>query len=171
MTELSLEQTEAKQLPDLTDKEKDKLLAQFAKLDKDVLKDTLEAIGMMIRAFDGKPVEPDDVITRLINVKHIWERSRFPTFPIVQEQVYCRLLAKYHPELEAFTDYADIKAEALIPLKGENWYWYNEFLKSQAGSGNVEQTEFNFNTKAEGKHGRIFNRAPKQPQQQGVNQQ
>jgi len=128
----------------LDDKEKAQLLTQFSKFDKDTLKSTFEAISMMVRAFDGKAVEPDDVITRLINVKHTWERSRFPTYIIVARQVYLRLLAKYHPEATACAEWADLEAEALIPYKGDNWEYYVKMLQAQAGQRDEQQTTFNF---------------------------
>jgi hypothetical protein len=159
MTEVTLpeqtEETATKATPELSDAEKQKMLEQFSHLDANTLKSTLEAIAMMIRAFEGKSVEPDDVITRLINVKNNMERSNFPTMLILQEQVYCRLVAKYHPELEAFSDYADEKAHALIALKGQNWFYYGEFLKASNGSGNVEQTIFDFNNRTQPKQGRF----------------
>lgn len=153
----------------LEGKEKAELIEKFSHFDKDTLKNTFEAISMMVRAFEGKAVEPDDVITRLINVKNILERSRFPTMPIIQEQVYCRLLAKYHPELEPFLDYAESKAQALISYKGENWDYYTEMVKAQSGQI-AEPTTFNFGSptqqlgqgQPQKKYGRIFNRKPKE---------
>jgi len=154
----------------LDDKEKAQLLTQFSKFDKDTLKSTFEAISMMVRAFDGKAVEPDDVITRLINVKHTWERSRFPSYIIVARQVYLRLLADTHPEATACKEWADYEAEALIPYKGENWDYYVKMLQAQSGQREEQQTTFNFsqpNPAAPAKYGRIFNRKPKETTTEG----
>lgn len=113
-----------------TEEEKKQLLAFFEKLDKDLLKGVAEAISMMVRAFEGRPVEPEDVISRLTNVKNILERSRFPTYPLLAKQVYLRLIAEFHPECKAFAKWADREAEALISYKGLSREEYVEMTKA-----------------------------------------
>jgi len=79
----------------------------------------LEIIQKISRALDGKPIEPSDMISKLTNVKNILERSDFPTYPLLQEQIYCRLVsAKYG--LTIFKKYAETKAEALISYKRQS---------------------------------------------------
>lgn len=104
------------------------------------IKKMLEILSMEIRAFEGKPIEPDDVITRLINIKNKMERSRFPTYPLLAKQVYLRLIAKYNKNATACKDWADMEAEALIAYKGLNWDAYVEMAK--ATSMPAEQQQF-----------------------------
>lgn len=114
---------------ELSDQEKKELEKVFSQTDKESVKSACEAISMIKRAFDGKPIEADDIITRLTNVKNILERSRFPTFPLLAKQVFCRLIAKYHPECTSFLDLVELEAEALISYKGEGRKEYVEMTK------------------------------------------
>ena len=121
-------------------KEKEKLIGFFKQLDMQTLTGVAEAISMMVRAFEGKPIEKDDIITRLINVKKIWERSRFPTYPLLRKQVYLRLLKwKYGDMAEACEVWADFEAEALISYKGEGRAEYVELGKAVSGVTGQEQ--------------------------------
>lgn len=123
-------------------KEKEQLIDFFRQVDKDVLKATAEAISMMVRAFEGRPVEPDDIITRLTNVKNILERSRFPTYPLLAKQVYLRLIAAYNPSAQSCEKWANLEAEALISYKGQSRQEYTEQMK--AASGRQEQQSIVF---------------------------
>lgn len=125
---------------EVSDKEKKQLMQFFGKLDKPMLKATAEAISMMVRAFEGKPIEPDDIITRLTNVKNILERSRFPTYPLLAKQVYLRLIAKYNPDALSCEEWANLEAYALISYKGKSREEYVEMTK--ATSGLQEQQQF-----------------------------
>jgi len=125
-----------------TEKEKKELIAFFEKLDKETLKGVAEAISMMIRAFDGRPIEPEDIISRLTNVKNILERSRFPTYPLIAKQVYLRLIAKYNPQAKACTDWADFEAESLISYKGQSREEYVEMTKAATSQGEPQQFYF-----------------------------
>lgn len=122
----------------LTSQERDKLLKFFETLDTKMLRNTAEAISMMVRAFEGKPIEPDDIITRLTNVKNILERSRFPTYPLLAKQIYLRLIAKYNPQAKACKDWADLEAEALISYKGQSRAEYVEMTKAAAAASGQE---------------------------------
>jgi len=100
----------------------------------EAIRQNLDVLSMLIRAFEGKEVNPEnDVITRLINVKNILERSNFPSMPIINFQIYCRLVTKYHPELTAFKDWADYQAEALKSYKALSSEQYVEMMKAQLG--------------------------------------
>jgi len=114
---------------ELTKEERQQLLKFFEQLDTETLKATFEAISMMVRAFEGRPIEPEDVITRLTNVKNILERSRFPTYPLLAKQVYLRLIAKYNPQAYACRDWADMEAEALIEYRGQGRTEYVEMTR------------------------------------------
>jgi len=114
----------------LQEKEKQELIKTFADLDPKILASVAEAISMMVRAFEGKPVEYQDIITRLTNVKNILERSRFPTYPLLAKQVYLRLIAKYNPQAQSCKDWADLEAEALIEYRGQGREEYVEMTKA-----------------------------------------
>jgi len=117
------------------DKEKKELLEFFGKLDKDMLKDVAGVISTLVRAFEGKPPEGEDAITRLTNVKDILERSRFPTYPLLAKQVYLRLIHKYAPyEAESCEAWANLEARALISYKGKSREEYTEQLKHASGA-------------------------------------
>lgn len=124
--------------------EKKEVLEWFEQMDMDVLTNVAEAIRMLVCAFEGKPIESDDVITRLINVKNIIERSRFPTYPLLAKQIYLRLIALYNPQAYPCKDWADLEAQALVSYKGLNWDAYVEMAKaSQVPEG---RQEFYFGT-------------------------
>ena len=117
------------------DKEKKEVLEFFAKLDKQMLNDIASAICTLFRAFEGKPPEGEDAITRLTNVKDILERSRFPTYPLLAKQVYLRLIHKYAPEeAESCEAWANLEARALISYKGKSREEYAEQLKHASGA-------------------------------------
>lgn len=93
----------------------------------------LESVSMAMRALDGKPIEEHDIISRLTNIKNILERSRFPTYPIIQRQVYLRLgHAIFGKDAEALKIWADLEAEALISYKGKSREENVEMAKHQA---------------------------------------
>jgi len=114
----------------ITKPERKELLKFFEKLDTKMLKSTATAISMMVRAFEGRPIEPDDIITRLTNVKNILERSRFPTYPLLAKQVYLRLIKMYVPEADSCQQWADLEAEALISYRGQSRSEYVEMTKA-----------------------------------------
>ena len=123
-----------------TEQPKETLLAQLSKTDPDQVRKIFDVLSMLVRAFDGKDISESDVITRLVNVKDILERSRFPSMSIINFQVYCRLVAKYHPELIAFEDWANIQAHALISYQGLSREEYVEMMKAQLGYAPTPQT-------------------------------
>jgi len=117
---------------EITEKEKEHLLEFFEQLDTETLKVVAEAISMTVRALEGKPIEPEDVITRLTNVKNILERTRFPTYPLLAKQVFLRLIALYNPNAYPCKDWAETEAEALISYKGLGREEYVEMTRSTA---------------------------------------
>lgn len=90
----------------------------------------LNMIRKVMRALDGLPIEDGDIITKLTNPKDITERTRFTTFPLLQKNVYLRILASKHPELKAFREWADMEAHALISYKGKGREEYVEMSKA-----------------------------------------
>lgn len=99
----------------------------------------LATISKLIRVLEGKPLEDDTIIKSLTNPKEILERSRFMTYPLLQKNVYLRLVATKHPELKSFREWANYEAKALISYKGEGRKEWVEQRKNtqQAESGTV----------------------------------
>jgi len=115
----------------IEEEKKKKLLDEFySRLDYDVLRTTAETISMLARGVEGKAIEPEDIITRLTNVKNILERTRFPTYPLLAKHVFLRLIALYNPNAYACKDWSDIEAEALISYKGLGREEYVEMTRS-----------------------------------------
>jgi len=113
----------------LTEQEKKQLKADLKTQETDI-KVVASRISMLVKAFEGRPIEPDDIITRLTNVKNILERSRFPTYPLLAKQVYLRLIAKYVPEADSCLQWADREAEALISYRGQSRSEYVEMTRA-----------------------------------------
>lgn len=97
---------------------------------------------MFVNALEGRPIEAEDVISKLINLKNKMERSRFPTYPLLAKQVYLRLIARYNPQADSCKEWADYESEALIAYKGLNWDAYVEMVK--AATGPQDQQQFYF---------------------------
>jgi hypothetical protein len=125
---------------ELSEEERKKLQTELATLSKESMQAFSEQLSMLIRALDGRPVETDDVISKLIKLKQNMERSRFPTYPLLAKQVYLRLIAKYNKQGAACEAWADFEASALIAYKGLNWDAYVEMVK--ATSTPQEQQSF-----------------------------
>jgi len=112
----------------LSEKEREELFEKLS--DPKEFKKYAEQISLLIRAFDGRPMEDDSLITKLTDVKNILERSRFPTYPILGKQEYLRLIAKYNPQAQACKDWAEFEAQALISYKGQGREEYVDMTKS-----------------------------------------
>jgi len=119
--------------------EKEELIALFRKFDVSLLKSTAEALSMFARAFEGKPIEPENVIKTLIDHKNLMERSRFPTYPLLAKQVYLRLIALFHPEAKCCADWADLEAHALIQYKGQG---REEYVNVQKAASQSPEQQF-----------------------------
>jgi len=107
-------------------------IQRISEWDKEKVKQFAEALSMMIRAFEGKPIEPDDIISKFTNIKNLLERSRFPTYVLLQKQVYLRLIALKNPAARSLEKWATKEAEALISYKGKSREEYVDTMKSQA---------------------------------------
>ncbi len=119
---------------EITVEEKDETTGEWEDISKE-----LENIAKLKRAFEGKPPDPQDIITRLTNVKNILERSRFPTYPLLSKQIYLRLIGKYIPEASACLEWAEREAEALISYKGLSREEFTEQMKHIAGAREDQQ--------------------------------
>ena len=113
----------------LTEQEK-KQLKTVLKTQETDIKVVASRISMLVKAFEGRPIEPDDIITRLTNVKNILERSRFPTYPLLAKQVYLRLIKMYIPEADSCQQWADREAESLISYRGQSRSEYVEMTRA-----------------------------------------
>lgn len=125
-----LTQEEQKQIQEATSEELEQKAKQLAIM-----------ICYFVNAFRGRPPGEKEHIDKLVNLDKILERSRFPTYPILREQVYCRLVSHLNQNYKSYEDYADFMAEALIQYKGEGRTEYVEALKKVAPS---EPTNFFF---------------------------
>jgi len=123
---------------------KQSFIEEILRYDDKDLEKIFEIISMMRRAFKGQQVKPDDPIRNLIDIKNILERSRFPSMAIINFQVYCRLLAKFHPELSAFKEWADTQARALIEYKGAGREEFVKLYSAQFTGGQGPQTQISF---------------------------
>lgn len=125
------EQQRIKKTVLFSEMDRQQLMALFQNVDLKTLRNIAETVSMFSRAFDGRPIDPSDAITRLTNPKKITERSRFMNYPAVGEQVYCRLVALMEPSAQAFKEYADLKAECMLSYKGLSRKEWIEGLKAQ----------------------------------------
>ena len=83
------------------------------------LKKQLQALSDIMKVFDGKSLEGEDLISFNTNLKDIKERTRFLTFPLLKENVYFRLHEELYPEIaQSGKYYADTVATSLISYKG-----------------------------------------------------
>lgn len=99
-------------------------------LPEDDINKILGIIRKFMLTLDGKNIEDDSVTLNLTDPKEILERTRFTTFPLLQKNVYLRIVAKHHPELTAFKHWADIEAKALLSYKGESRKEWVEIKKA-----------------------------------------
>ena len=138
----------------------------FSKMNPKQIQEMAETISMMVRAFEGRPIESEDIITRLINVKDTLERGRYPTYGLIRKQVFLRLVAKFHPELKSWEEWADIEAKAMIQYKGLG---HEEYVKMQGAGAMQPEQMFYLNPQIQQqqqqeKKRRFWQRRPKEPQ-------
>lgn len=117
---------------ELTGQEQKAFLDSLQKLNREDFQKVAEFISMLVRAFEGKPIEPQDIITRFTNVKDILERSRFMTYPQVGKQVYLRLIASMNPNAKACSEWAEKEAHSMISYKGLSREEYVDSIKAAA---------------------------------------
>jgi hypothetical protein len=122
--------TEQKLETELTQDEKTAFLSSLQEMNKEDFQKIAEFISMLVRAFEGKAIEPEDIISRFTNVKNLLERSRFMTYPLVGKQVYLRLIAEKNKNAKACLEWADREAEALISYKGLSREEYVDSVKA-----------------------------------------
>jgi len=121
---------EQKLATELTPEEQKVFLTSLEQLDKEDFKKIAEFISMLVRAFEGKPIEPEDIISRFTNVKNLLERSRFMTYPLVGKQIYLRMIAAKNKNAKSCLEWADKEGEALISYKGLSREEYVDSVKA-----------------------------------------
>lgn len=90
-----------------------------------------ENISMMVRAFEGKAVDPKDSIDKLTNIRNIFERSGFPTYVILSQVTYLRLLYHIYGEpAKICLDWATFLSEDLISYKRQGREEYRDMVKA-----------------------------------------
>lgn len=98
---------------------------------KDIEKFSLLFSSLML-GLEGK-MRRGDRIYQFTNVDSLLERGRYPTYPILQKQVYNRLIALKYPYICATNKkWADLEAEGLIGYKGGSRSEWVEVEKHQA---------------------------------------
>lgn len=96
-----------------------KELSGLLNLPEEELKKQLQYLSDIMKVFDGKTLDGEDLISFNVNLKDIKERTRFLTFPLLKENVYFRLHAHLYPEIAISGKYyADTVAKSLISYKG-----------------------------------------------------
>jgi len=108
----------------LTDAEKAEIQGLLGG-DEQEFNEYMKRLSMTTRAIQGKPVDVGTVVTRLVDVTNILERSRFPTYTTIRLQVYLRLIHEIYGDVaDSCLLIADLLAQGLISYKGgsrEEW--------------------------------------------------
>lgn len=128
------------------------------------IKELATKLSLFFNAIDGKPIEPDDIIRQLINLKDLQERSRFPSYPLLARNVYLRLIHKIYGDVAvSCKEWADFEAKGLIAYKGEGRKEAVEMTKApQPLADNQTISYMQPQPAQQEKRGRFFNRGNKQ---------
>lgn len=117
-------------------------MSKEAQLEKEQFLADMERITQLVRASKGLPPEAQDAISNLINVKSDLERSRFPTYNILQLIVYLKLIAyHYGKPAELCGVWAKFLMEGLIEYKGQG---RDEWVEAVKRTEAPDQTSFTF---------------------------
>jgi hypothetical protein len=136
-------------------------------LDVERIKKIGEVISVLIRSLSGQPIEPNDIISRMTNLKNIRERSRYPTYPILTEVDYLYMIYDQNKNAKACENWANKISESLISYKGGS---RAEYVDSVKASANVPQQEFYMGEKGkpveqEQKRRHFWSREPKKQEE------
>jgi len=126
------------------------LTEQPSQIDPEIL-ELAQTIMVLKRASEGKTPEPQDVISNLINVRSMFERTGFPTYTILTKAVYLKLGEWYFNHLygkgeedkpaKILGQWADFEMQALIAYKRQQRKEAIEMVKRTTEG---EETTFNF---------------------------
>lgn len=104
----------------------------LAYMDPEKLKPVLEAMSMLWRVLEGKPLDIDELFSGLLNVKSKIERTRYPNLTFSAKHVTLRLMGKHYPGfMKPYEDWAESEDEHLIAVEGEGRKEGVEILKAK----------------------------------------
>ena len=126
----------------------------------DEIDELAKLIMKLKRASEGKTPEPQDIISNLVNVKSMLERTGFPTYTILTQAVYLKLGSwKYGPDAQALDSWANLLMEGLIAYKRQQRQEAIEMTRRMAMG---EETSFYFGQQQREQKRRFWNRKPKE---------
>lgn len=94
------------------------------------MKEVAQSISILIQALEGKDVSGEDKISKLTNPNEIMERSRYPTYTLLNLIVYLKNVFKMNPNAESCDAWANKLSQALISYKGQGREEYVEMTKA-----------------------------------------
>ena len=121
----------------------------------------MRKLMMLKRASEGKTPEPIDVISNLIDIKKMTERTGFPTYTILQQVVYLKLgYAVYGEDAKILDKWANLIMECLIAYKRQQ---RKEAIEMVKRSHEGDETSFSFGGERTGQpKKRFWQRGPKE---------
>lgn len=100
------------------------------------VKEFAEKLSILVRATKGLPIDPQEQIRYLIDIKEDSERTRFPTYPVLERNLYLRLIHKMYGKVaKSCLDWAKAEASALISYKGQSRKEYVDSIKKATQEG------------------------------------
>lgn len=146
---------------ELTPEEK-KALEDLTRLEPKEFLEFASKISVITRATQGKPVDATSIYDKLIDIKDIKERSRYPTYPILSLIVYLELIYKANRNAKACLNWSQTLSKALISYKGQS---RSEFVDMSKAPIPPQQEFYLGSQRSETqpmKKARFWSRAPKQ---------
>lgn len=153
-------------LSELTTEEQKEINQALMGSEREV-KQKLERLSMLKRAFQGRPIDTGTVVTRLTDVQNILERSRFPTYPTIQNQVCLRMHKTVYGEVaQSSEDLADAIAESFISYRGGSRQEWVDQMKHAGGAGEEQNIYFGPQRERQEPKRRFWQRKPKPEHQE-----
>lgn len=149
----------------LTKEELEYLQSINMNMDLNKFLDYANKLSIITRATAGKPVEQTSIYDKLIDIKDVKERSRYPTYPILSLIVYLENIYAFNIEAKACKTWADTLSKALISYKGQS---RSEFVDMSKAPQPAQQEFYLGASRAEEpqpmKKAHFWSRPPKQEQ-------
>jgi hypothetical protein len=134
-------------------------LSKEEKDEKDEIDEIATTIMKLKRASDGKTPEPQDIISNLVNVKSMLERTGFPTYTILSLAVYLKIgYSRFGKDAEALNIWSNYLMEALIAYKRQQ---RQEAIEMSRRIASGEETSFYFGERQQQEKRRFWNKKPK----------
>jgi len=125
----------------------------------DEIDELARTIMKLKRASDGKTPEPQDIISNLVNVKSMLERTGFPTYTILTQAVYLKLGSwRFGKDAEALDTWGNFLMEGLIAYKRQQ---RQEAIEMSRRIASGEETSFYFGDRQREEKRRFWQRKPK----------